>query len=79
MRELDRYRGSLEKMARAAMGVQSSGQKGTEAAARSSGLEALIAALPVDVDGLGNLQDMTTGSAFFMFGLSAFGSDDPFG
>lgn len=79
MRELDRYRGSLMRLARAAMGVQSSGQKGTEASARSSGLESLIAALPVDVEELAPLQDMTTGAALFMFGLSSFGGDDPFG
>jgi hypothetical protein len=76
MRELDRYRNSMERGARAAMGVQTWGHKGMEASARSSGLESIIAALPVDVDDLAPLQSMVTGSAFFMAGLSAVSGDD---
>ena len=83
MRDLDIYRATLARAARAALGANPLGPRRTEAAARSATLEALIARLPVDVENLEPLQDMDPGSPthgefYGTFDLSVFGGDDIF-
>lgn len=75
MRELDVFRGTIERAGRIAAGTNPLTAKSTQAAARTATLDSLIARLPINVDDLGELQDYDSGSGthgaqFFMWDIS---------
>lgn len=81
MREQDVLRDALERAARSAMGASPYGDRRTEAQARSTGLEALIASLPVNSEDVPGIQVLTPGDPnegkfYIMLGFSTLDGDD---
>lgn len=81
MRDMDVLREALERAARSAIGANPYGDRRTEAQARTIGLEAHVASLPILGEDVAPIQDLTHGSPtelryYVMLGFSQLDGED---